>query len=130
MDYPNDQQTNSNPTTHEPTKQQKSKNFAQTSSVLIFIFIVINFINGLIQVLTHDILDIDFYGSIAGITIFTGLWIINNISFLLLPFAIKNKAFKVIGFIITSILSLYWIIANITNLLRTIDTINSYPSWY
>lgn len=41
------------------------------------------------------------------------LWVISNLSMILIPLSIKNNTLKIIGLILTAIMALYWIYGNI-----------------
>ena len=41
------------------------------------------------------------------------LWILSNLSMILIPLSIKNKSLKIIGLILTIIMAIYWTYGNV-----------------
>ena len=88
----------------------------QTSDILLLIFIIISFLSAIVQFIIQKIY-IDWYdGPTRYIQGF--MWIVQNISFILIPLAIKKMPVKVAGIVITVVLTIYWIITNVSFMLR------------
>ncbi len=82
-------------------------NETRSSDNLLLIFIGIAFFTAVSQFAMQK-LDSNWYeGPTRYIQGF--LWLIQNISFILIPLAIKNKTLKTVGFVITAIMVMYWI---------------------
>lgn len=88
---------------------------SKLSDVLLIIFFSIAFISTIAQFAVQKLVT-DWYDSPAKY-IQSSFWILQNLSFILIPIAIKNKTSKVIGFVITGILVIYWVYQNIDYML-------------
>ena len=81
------------------------------SSILLFIWIAIRgvceLINGVIFLVNDS-----WYTTSVKYVVYS-LWMLVNLSLFLIPLSIRNKVLKVIGFIIVSILVVYYIYNNI-----------------
>jgi hypothetical protein len=97
--------------TLEPSKENKS------TDKLLFTFIIIAFFSGVVQVILRRYNSIGLEGNAKYIQ--AGLWILQNLSFLLIPICIKDKNLKTIGLIAMSIIVMYWVYNNIDFLIRS-----------
>ena len=48
------------------------------------------------------------------------LWIISNLSLILVPLAIKNKTLKIIALVLSVPFILYWVIYHLTEIIRVL----------
>lgn len=92
------------------TPSNESTN-SKSSDTFLIIFISIAFISAIAQFAIQKLVD-NWYESPTKY-IQASLWLLQNLSFLLIPLAIKNKTLKIVGFIITAIMVIYWVYTNI-----------------
>jgi len=99
------------------TSQAKniSKPDDRTADTLLIIFIIIAFISGIAQFSIQK-LDTNWYEG-ATKYILGGFWILQNLSFMLIAIAIKNKPLKIAGIIIAVLLVSSWLYKNIVFLI-------------
>jgi hypothetical protein len=89
--------------TYTPFQENKNSKFSDT---FLIIFICIGFVSSIanyaIEILVENsyVNPTKFYRS--------ALLILQNISFILIPLAIKNKSIKIIGLILILIMVVYW----------------------
>ena len=94
-----------------------------SSSKLLFWFLLIYVITGFILAPLANLLSFNFYDIKTesysfGFRIIVGIiWIVNGLSFLLLPPAIKNKKLKVIAYILVGIVVAFCLIRNIIDII-------------
>ena len=89
---------------------------AQLSDVLLLVFLIISVVAAIAQFIIQRFY-IDWYE--APVRYVQGFfWILQNISFILIPISIRNMPIKIAGIIITAILIIYWIYTNIHFMLR------------
>lgn len=92
------------------TTNPKDRN-STTSDNLLFIFLCIIIFITVVQ-FAIDRLFPDWFNSpmrnVRGL-----LWMIQNMSYILIPLAIKDKNLKMAGLILTSIAVLYWLYGNV-----------------
>jgi predicted acyltransferase len=88
----------------------------KSSDILLIVFIIVALILNIAQFSIQKFVT-DWYQSptkyIQG-----GFWILQNLSFLLIAIAIKNKPLKITGIILTVLLISYWLFTNIQFMLR------------
>lgn len=91
-------------------------NDAQTSDVLLLVFLIISFAATVAQYIIQKYY-IDWYESSVRYVQGT-IWIIQNISFMLIPLSIKKIPIKIVGIIITALLIIHWVYTNIHFMFR------------
>ena len=79
----------------------------KTSDILLIIFVIIAFITTAVQFLIEKLAD-NWYESPTKYY-YGALWILQNLCFILIPLAIKDKSIKIIGLIITMIIVAFWV---------------------
>lgn len=85
---------------------------SKSSDNLLFIYLCLFFVIGFVaQTAIEKSVD-NWYESPTKY-IRSSLWILTNLSLILIPLAIKNKTLKIVGLIITSIMIIYWIYGNV-----------------
>ncbi len=93
---------------YTPSKENVNSKSADT---LLIIFISIAFISAIAQFAIQKLVD-NWYESptkyIQG-----SLWLLQNLSFILIPLSMKNKNLKIVGLIITVIMVIYWVYTNV-----------------
>ncbi len=94
----------------------QSKKENKTSDHLLLAYIVITFIMAIAQFSIQRLFQNWFDAPIKYIQGF--LWIIQNLSFIILPVLIKDRSLKAAGLVIASIAVLYWIYSNVEFMLR------------
>lgn len=89
---------------------------SRSTSHLILIFLCITFAGSMTQFAIQRLVN-NWYESpvriVQGI-----LWLVQNVSFILLPLAIRDKNLRIIGLVITIIMIIYWSYSNIQFLIR------------
>lgn len=92
------------------TPSNEKSNY-KSSDTLLIIFICISFISAIANFAIEKLVD-NWYESPT--KYFRGsLWLLQNLSFMLIPIAIRNKTLKIIGIIITIIMVIYWVYSNV-----------------
>ena len=98
---------------YTPSKENVNSKSADT---LLIIFISIAFISAIAQFAIQKLVD-NWYESptkyIQG-----SLWLLQNLSFILIPLSMKNKNLKIVGLIITVIMVIYWVYKNVEFMTR------------
>ena len=84
---------------------------SKLSDILLIIYIGIYLITTLMQFLLQE-LNPSYYRDTNRYLIGM-IWIIQNLSFILVPLSIKNQLMKILGIIFSSLLILYWIYLNV-----------------
>lgn len=97
------------------TPSNESTN-SKSSDTFLIIFISIAFISAIAQFAIQKLVD-NWYESPTKY-IQASLWLFQNLSFILIPLAIKNKTLKIVGFIITAIMVIYWVYTNVEFMTR------------
>ena len=88
---------------------------SNNTDTLLLIFIIIAFVSAAVQFVMQKLIPNWYEGTakyIQGV-----LWILQNISFVLIAIAIKNKSLKTVGIIITVLMIIYWLYVNIVFLI-------------
>jgi hypothetical protein len=98
---------------YTPSKENANSKYADT---LLIIFICIAFISAIAQFAIQKLVD-NWYES-PTIYIQGSLWILQNLSFILIPLSMKNKNLKIVGIIITVIMVIYWVYTNVEFMTR------------
>jgi len=89
---------------------------SKTSDTLLVIFISIAFVSEIAQFAIHKLVT-NWYESPTKY-IYGSLWLLQNLSFILIPISIKNKTLKIIGLIITTIMIIYWVYSDVEFMIR------------
>ena len=84
---------------------------SKSSDTFLIIFISVSFISAIAQFAIQKLVD-NWYESPTKY-IQASLWLLQNLSFILIPLAIRNKTLKIVGFIITAIMVIYWVYTNV-----------------
>ncbi|MBL7830710.1 MAG: zinc ribbon domain-containing protein [Saprospiraceae bacterium] len=92
------------------TPSNESTN-SKSSDTFLIIFISVAFISAIAQFAIQKLVD-NWYESPTKY-IQASLWLLQNLSFILIPLAIRNKTLKIVGFIITAIMVIYWVYTNV-----------------
>ena len=88
----------------------------KTSDTLLIVFVCIAFLTAVVQFAIQKLVDnwydkpTKYYAS--------ALWILQNLCFILIPLAIRNKSLKIIGLIITLIMVIYWVYSNVDYMIK------------
>lgn len=90
---------------------------SKSSDIMLIIFISISFISAIAQVVIEKLVP-NWYESPTKYYR-SALWIIQNLTFILIPLAISNKLLKIVGLISTLILVCYWVYNNIQYMTST-----------
>lgn len=77
------------------------------SDKFLIVFIGIAFIVAISQFAIQRLVGNWHEGSTKYIQSF--LWLIQNLSFILVPLAIKNQTLKIVGFVISALMVIYWV---------------------
>ena len=98
---------------YTPSKENVNSKSADT---LLILFIRIALISAIAQFAIQKLVD-NWYESptkyIQG-----SLWLLQNLSFILIPLSMKNKNLKIVGLIITVIMVIYWVYTNVEFMTR------------
>lgn len=89
---------------------------SKTSDTLLVIFISIKFVSAIAQFAIQKLVT-NWYESPTKY-IYGSLWLLQNLSFILIPISIKNKTLKIIGLIITTIMIIYWVYSSVKFMIR------------
>lgn len=89
--------------THTPSKKNSNSKLSDT---FLIVFISIAFVCAIAQFTIQKLVD-NWYESPTRY-IQSSLWLLQNLSYILIPLSIKNKSIKIIGIIITAIMVIYW----------------------
>ena len=94
--------------TYTPSKENTNSKLSDT---FLIVFISIAFVCAIAQFAIQKLVD-NWYESptkyIQG-----SLWLLQNLSFILIPLSMKNKNLKIVGLIITVIMVIYWVYTNV-----------------
>ncbi len=94
--------------TFTPSKENTNSKLSDT---FLIVFISIAVVCAIAQFAIQKLVD-NWYESPT--KYFQGsLWLLQNLSFILIPIAIRNKTLKIIGIIITAIMVIYWVYSNV-----------------
>ena len=94
----------------------EAKANTKTSDTLLIVFVSIAFITAVAQFAIQKLID-NWYESPTKY-FQSSLWILQNLCFLLIPLAIRNKSLKIFGLIITLIMVVYWVYSNVDYMLK------------
>ena len=94
--------------TYTPSNENKT---SKSSDILLMTYLCMAFFI-LVSTFTLEILIEDWYDGPAKY-IRGSLWVLSNLSMILIPLAIKNKALKVVGLIITIVIAFYYTYGNV-----------------
>ena len=94
--------------TYTPSKENSN---SKSSDTLLIIFVFIAFVSAIVNFAIEKL--VDWYESPTKYFRGSSL-LLQNLSFILIPIAIRNKALKIIGIIITAIMVIYWAYSNVT----------------
>ncbi len=89
---------------------------SKSSDTFLIVFIAIAFVSAIAQFAIEKLVD-NWYESPTKY-IQASFWLLQNLSFILIPLSIKNKALKIIAFIITVIMVAYWVYTNVQFMIR------------
>lgn len=89
---------------------------SKTPETLLLVFLLITFITTAAQFGMQKIIENWFQRPTRYIQGF--LWIVQNLSFIMVALAIKNKELKIVALVVTSVMVIYWIYGNIEFMLR------------
>lgn len=80
------------------------------SSTLVTIWVIIFIADFAIDFIFYHVVDYDWYHNddYSKYIRYT-IWSIRNLSYILIPFAIKNKVLRIIALVLVSGISLYWV---------------------
>ena len=93
-----------------PAENQNSK-----SSYILLAWAVLTFVLGVINgIIGHT--TPDWYNSHTLWPVMAGIFILQNLSQLLVPFAIKKMPIRIIALVLISLILIYWLYSNITML--------------
>jgi len=101
--------------TYTPSKENSN---SKSSDTFLLIFISLAFISAIAQFAIEKLVA-NWYESPTKYYR-SALWILQNLSFILIPLTIRNKSLKIIGLIITLIMVCYWVYSNIQYMTSTI----------
>lgn len=99
--------------TYTPSNENTN---SKSSDTFLIIFITINFISAIACIAIAKLVD-NWYESPTKY-IKASFWLLQNLSFILIPLSIKNKTLKIIGLIITAIIVVYWVNSNVEFMIR------------
>ena len=94
--------------TYTPSKENTNSKLSDT---FLIVFISIAFVCAIALFALQKLVD-NWYESPTKY-IPSSLWLLQNLSFILIPLSIKNKTIKIIGIIITAIMVIYWVYTNV-----------------
>ena len=93
----------------------ESKANTKTSDTLLIVFVSIAFMTAVSQFAIQKLINNWYEGPTKYFQ--SSLWILQNLCFLLIPLAIRNKSLKIFGLIITLIMVIYWVYSNVDYML-------------
>jgi hypothetical protein len=96
--------------------RSESKNDNNLSDTLLFIFILVGFVAVIVGFAIQKFVPNWYESPVKYVQ--GAIWILNNLSFILIPIAIRNRTLKVIGLIVGILLVIYWLYSNIEFLIR------------
>lgn len=91
----------------------KDKSNSKSSETLLIIYIGIVFISAIAQFAIEKLVDTYNWYENPTKYIRGSLFILQNLSFILIPLSIRNKTLKIIGISITAIMIIYWVYTNV-----------------
>ena len=94
--------------TYTPSNENTN---SKSSDTFLIIFIAIAFVSAIAQFAIQKLVD-NWYESPTKY-IQASFWLLQNLSFILIPLSIKNKTLKIVGLIITAIIVIYWVYTNV-----------------
>lgn len=83
------------------------------SDIFLIFFFSIAFVSTILETIILIFFFNWYWNNVSAKYVMASLVILQNLSYILIPFSIRNKTAKIIGFIITSILIIIWIYRNI-----------------
>lgn len=99
--------------TYTPSKENTNSKLSDT---FLIVFISIAFVCAIAQFAIQKLVD-NWYESPAKYIQFS-LWLLQNLSFIIIPLSIKNKTIKIIGIIISAIMVIYWVYTNVEFMMK------------
>jgi len=99
--------------TYTPSKENTNSKLSDT---FLIVFISIGFVCAIAEFAIQKLVD-NWYESPTKY-IYSSLWLLRNLSFILIPLSIKNKTIKIIGIIITAIMVIYWVYTNVEFMMK------------
>lgn len=91
-----------------PSKENKN---SKSSDTFLIICIAIAFVSAIAQFTIQKLFDNLLESPIKYVQ--ASFWLLQNLSFILIPLSIKNKTLKIVGLIISAIMVIYWVYKNI-----------------
>ena len=92
-------------------RPSEENNNSKLSDTFLIVFVSIVFIASIAEFVILEFVD-NWYESPTKY-IRSCLWILQNLSFILIPLSIKNKFMKIIGIIFTALMVIYWVYTNV-----------------
>jgi len=92
------------------TPSNENSNSASSDKLLIT-YLCIAFFAFISAFAIDKLVDNSYVGPISYVR--GSLWILRNLSMILIPLSIKNKSLKIIGLILTIIMAIYWTYGNV-----------------
>ena len=99
--------------TDRPSNHNTNSKFSDT---LLIIFLALTFFSALAQFAIQTRVDNWYEGPTKYIQ--ASLWILQNLSFILVPLSIKDTTLKIVGLIFTAVMIIYWIYGNVEFMTR------------
>ena len=99
--------------TYGPSNDNTNSKFSDT---LLTIFLALTFFSALAQFAIQTRVDNWYEGPTKYIQ--ASLWILQNLSFILVPLSIKDTTLKIVGLIFTAVMIIYWIYGNVEFMTR------------
>ena len=99
--------------TYRPSNNNTNSKFSDT---LLIIFLALTFFSALAQFAIQTRVDNWYEGPTKYIQ--ASLWILQNLSFILVPLSIKDTTLKIVGLIFTAVMIIYWIYGNVEFMTR------------
>lgn len=97
-------------------KTSNENTTSKTSDTLLIIFLSVAFVTAIAQFAIQKLVVNWYEGPTKYVQGF--LWLIQNLSFILIPLSIKNKIMKIVGLVITVIMVSYWVFTNLEFMLK------------
>ena len=95
----------------EITTPSKENSNSTSSDKLLITYLCIAFFVFISGFAIDKLVDNPYEGPIKYVR--SSLWILSNLSMILIPLSIKNKSLKIIGLILTIIMAIYWTYGNV-----------------
>ena len=100
---------------------EKENTHKNVSSILLIIFLAVTFVVSISYEVISKVVD-DWYNNRMAVVVLVFLQIIRTICYILPALAIKDKTYRIVGVILTSILIVYLLISPILLLLKPTTT--------